>query len=79
MKARCYMILPLVGIIYLLREGATPMRAPMSGIGLCVLVGMIRKETRLNPKKLLDTLESGAAAPWASRWPVRRPASSSGS
>jgi TRAP transporter 4TM/12TM fusion protein len=60
MKERSYLILPLVGIIYFLLEGATPMRAAMSGLGLCVLVGMIRKETRLNPKKLLDTLESGA-------------------
>jgi TRAP transporter 4TM/12TM fusion protein len=60
MKERSYLILPLVGIIYFLLEGATPMRAAMSGLGLCVLVGMIRKETRLNLKKLLDTLESGA-------------------
>jgi TRAP-type uncharacterized transport system fused permease subunit len=59
-KTRCYLILPLIGIIYFLLEGAAPMRAAMSGLGLCVLVGMIRKETRLNPKKLLDTLESGA-------------------
>jgi TRAP transporter 4TM/12TM fusion protein len=60
MKERSYLILPLVGIIYFLLEGATPMRAAMSGLGLCVLVGMIRKETRLNLKKLSDTLESGA-------------------
>jgi TRAP transporter 4TM/12TM fusion protein len=60
MKERSYLILPLVGIIYFLLEGATPMRAAMSGLGLCVLVGMIRRETRLNVKKLLDTLESGA-------------------
>jgi TRAP transporter 4TM/12TM fusion protein len=60
MKERSYLILPLVGIIYFLLEGATPMRAAMSGLGLCVLVGMFRKETRLNLKKLLDTLESGA-------------------
>ena len=60
LKERSYLILPLVGIIYFLLEGATPMRAAMSGLGLCVLVGMIRKETRLNLKKLLDTLESGA-------------------
>ncbi len=60
MKERSYLILPLVGIIYFLLEGATPMRAAMSGLGLCVLVGMFRKETRLNWKKLLDTLEAGA-------------------
>jgi TRAP transporter 4TM/12TM fusion protein len=60
LKERFYLILPLVGIIYFLVEGSTPMRAALSGLVLCVLVGMIRKETRLNLKKLLDTLESGA-------------------
>lgn len=62
LKTRGFLILPLVGIIYFLVEGATPMRAAMSGLGLCILVGMIRKETRLNLKKLLNTLEAGARA-----------------
>ena len=62
LKTRSYLILPLVGIVYFLVEGATPMRAAMSGLGLCILVGLIRKETRLNLKKLLDTLEAGARA-----------------
>jgi TRAP transporter 4TM/12TM fusion protein len=60
LKERFYLILPLVGIIYFLVEGSTPMRAALSGLVLCVLVGMLRKETRLDLKKLLDTLESGA-------------------
>jgi TRAP transporter 4TM/12TM fusion protein len=60
LKERFYLILPLVGIIYFLVEGSTPMRAALSGLVLCVLVGMLRQETRLDLKKLLDTLESGA-------------------
>ncbi len=60
LKERFYLVLPLVGIIYFLVEGSTPMRAALSGLVLCVIVGMLRKETRLNLKKLLDTLESGA-------------------
>lgn len=59
-KERSYLILPLIGIIYFLVEGSTPMRAALSGLGLCILVGLFRKETRINPKKLIDTLESGA-------------------
>ena len=59
-KERSYLILPLFGIIYFLVEGSTPMRAALAGLGLCIAVGMVRKATRLNLSKLLDTLESGA-------------------
>jgi TRAP transporter 4TM/12TM fusion protein len=59
-KERSYLILPLVGIIYFLVTGSTPMRAALSGLGLCIFIGLFRKETRINFKKLLDTLESGA-------------------
>jgi TRAP transporter 4TM/12TM fusion protein len=60
LKEESYLILPLVAIIYLLVEGSTPMTAAMGGLGLCVAVGMIRKETRMNIPKLLNTLEQGA-------------------
>jgi TRAP transporter 4TM/12TM fusion protein len=60
LKEESYLILPLVAIIYLLVEGSTPMTAAMGGLGLCVAVGMIRKETRMNIPKLLETLEQGA-------------------
>ncbi len=62
LKAKSYLILPLVAIIYFLVEGSTPMTAALSGLGLCVAVGMFRRETRLNLPKLLNTLESGARA-----------------
>ncbi len=60
LKKDSYLILPLVAIIYLLVEGSTPILAAMGGLGLCVVVGMFRKATRLNLPKLLDTLEAGA-------------------
>jgi len=60
LKEESYLILPLVAIIYLLVEGSTPMTAAVGGLGLCVAVGMIRKETRMNIPKLLETLEQGA-------------------
>lgn len=59
-KKDSYLILPLVGIIYFLCEGSTPMRAALAGLALCVAVGMIRKATRMNIKSLLETLETGA-------------------
>jgi TRAP transporter 4TM/12TM fusion protein len=62
LKKDSYLILPLFAIIYLLVEGFTPMRAALGGLGLCILVGLFRKATRLNLTKLLDTLESGARA-----------------
>ncbi len=60
LKAKSYLILPLVAIIYFLMEGSTPMTAALTGLALCVGVGMFRKDTRLNIPKLLKTLESGA-------------------
>lgn len=60
LKKESYLILPLFAIIYFLVEGFTPMRAALGGLGMCILVGLFRKATRLNLTKLLDTLEAGA-------------------
>jgi len=60
LRKKGYLILPLVGIIYFLIEGSTPTRAALAGLALCILVGMIRKETRLNLSKFVDTFEAGA-------------------
>jgi TRAP transporter 4TM/12TM fusion protein len=60
LKKDSYLIFPLVAIIYLLVEGFTPMRAALGGLGLCIVVSMFRKATRLNLTKLLNTLEAGA-------------------
>ncbi|MEW6265016.1 MAG: TRAP transporter fused permease subunit [Thermodesulfobacteriota bacterium] len=60
LKEKSYLILPLATIIYLLVEGTTPMTAALGGLVVCFLVGLVRKETRLGPKRLLETLETGA-------------------
>jgi TRAP transporter 4TM/12TM fusion protein len=60
LKKDSYLILPLVAIIYLLVEGFTPIKSALGGLGLCIVVGMFRKSTRLNLTRLLDTLEAGA-------------------
>ncbi|MHC1727895.1 MAG: TRAP transporter permease [Syntrophobacteraceae bacterium] len=59
-KKDSYLILPLVGIIYFLCEGSTPMRAALAGLALCIAVGMIRKATRMNIGSFFATLEAGA-------------------
>lgn len=60
LKKDIYLIFPLVAIIYLLVAGYTPIRAALGGLGLCIVVTMFRKATRLNLTKLLNTLEAGA-------------------
>ncbi len=60
LKKEGYLILPLVAIIWLLMEGTTAILAAVSGLGVCVVVGLFRKETRLNLPRLLETLEAGA-------------------
>ena len=57
---RGYLLLPVVVIIYTLVSGRTPMRAAFLSIIVAFLVGFIRKETRLTPRKLVETLEEGA-------------------
>jgi len=60
MVERGYLLLPIVGIVYFLMNGATPIKAALYGIIISVLAGAVRKETRLNLKMLLEALESGA-------------------
>lgn len=60
MLERGYLFLPLVGIIYFLVEGATPVKAALYGLGLAVATSYIRKSTRLTFKNILEALEQGA-------------------
>ena len=57
---RGYLFLPLVGIVYFLVEGATPVKAALYGLGLAVATSFIRKSTRLSFKNILEALEHGA-------------------
>jgi TRAP-type uncharacterized transport system fused permease subunit len=60
MMERGYLFLPLVGIIYFLVEGSTPIKAALYGLGLAILASFIRKDTRLSIKDFLEALENGA-------------------
>lgn len=60
LKERGYLFLPLVGIIYFLVDGSTPVKAALYGLLLSVLASFVRKESRLSVKDFLDALEQGA-------------------
>lgn len=57
---RWFLLLPIVVIVYMLMSGTTPIKAALYGILSSIAVGMIRKETRMNLKTLLEALEMGA-------------------
>jgi TRAP transporter 4TM/12TM fusion protein len=55
-----HLLVPLFVIVYLLVRGQTPMRAGALGIASLLVVAMASAQTRLNGKKLLQALRSGA-------------------
>lgn len=57
---RWYLLAPIFVIIYMLMSGTTPIKAALYGIYSSILVGMVKKETRMNLKTLLEALEMGA-------------------
>lgn len=59
-KEKGHLVLPLIGIIYFLVSGATPLRAALAGIVLSVVAAALKKDTRLSVKQILGCLESGA-------------------
>ena len=54
------MAIPLIGIVYLLVTGYTPMRAALVAIVLSIAVSCLRKNTRISVKDVVKGLESGA-------------------
>jgi len=60
MKTRGHLFIPLIAIIYVLTEGYTPAFAALVGLGLSVVAGMLRKETRMNIPEIFDALHAGA-------------------
>ncbi len=57
---RWYLFAPIFVIIYMLMNGTTPIKAALYGIYSSILVGMVKKETRMNLRTLLEALEAGA-------------------
>jgi len=60
LKEKGHLILPIVGLVYFLVRGYTPLFAAFWAIILSVAFSMLKKETRLNIKGLLGALEDGA-------------------
>ena len=53
-------VIPVVVLVYLLVQGNSPMRAGLWAILITIGVSLIRRETRMNPKQIMNALESGA-------------------
>ena len=60
LKARGHLILPILGLVYLLIRGYTPIFSAFWAIVLSLAVSMIKSETRLNLKTLCEAFEDGA-------------------
>lgn len=57
---KIYLLLPIFVIIGLLMVGYSPIRAALFGIISVILVGAVRKETRMSFKDIMKALENGA-------------------
>ena len=56
---RLYLLIPIVGVVYLLLDGASPMKAGMLGILLCWLVSLPNPKNRMGIKDILDAIYEG--------------------
>lgn len=59
-KEKGYLVLPLIGIIYFLMSGSTPLRAALAGILLSIVASFLKKDTRMSFKEIIECLEAGA-------------------
>jgi len=57
---RGYLLLPIIVIFHQLINGRTPMRAALYAIIVAFLVSLLRKETRMSLRGLIETFEQGA-------------------
>ena len=57
---RGHLALPLIVILFLLVEGATPTKAALWGIVIAIVASSLRKSTRMKPIQLVEGLENGA-------------------
>lgn len=59
---RGHLLIPLIGIIYMLVSGYSAITAALVGIALSVVSSFLKKETWIKPKDLVQGMESGALA-----------------
>lgn len=60
LRQKGHLLIPLVGIVYFLIGGYTPLKAAYNGIIITFVVSWLNKETRLTLPRLQAALESGA-------------------
>ena len=56
---RIYLLVPIVGVVWILLNGASPMKAGVVGIVLCWLVALPDPARRMGPRKILDAIYEG--------------------
>ena len=60
LKARGHLIIPILGLVYLLVRGYTPLFSAFWAIVMSLAISMVKSETRLNLKKFGEAFEDGA-------------------
>jgi len=60
LRAKGFLLIPLVVIIYCLIVGYTPLKAAFYSILVCIPLSWLNKETRLTPQKLAEAFITGA-------------------
>ena len=55
-----YLMLGLLVVVFFLALGYTPTTSAIYSIGICIILSMFRKETRLTPKKIFEAMEAAA-------------------
>jgi len=59
-KEKGHLILPIIGLVYFLIRGNTPLFAAFWAIVMSVAISMVKKDTRMNLKDLFAAFEDGA-------------------
>lgn len=57
LRSLMHMIVPLAVVIYFIVRGSTPTMAATYGAGAAVIVGLLRKDTRINFRKALQIIQ----------------------
>ncbi|MBU4227125.1 TRAP transporter permease [bacterium] len=60
LKTRGHLIIPILGLVYLLVRGYTPLFSAFWAIVMSLAISMVKPDTRLNLKKLGQAFEEGA-------------------
>ena len=55
-----HLFMPLVGIVYFLMQGYTPLLAGFYAVLLTIAISMVRRATRMTPRTVYAALEAGA-------------------